>query len=413
MADQRLDQRYMNFNYVARTKQGEMQTGVVEAATRNAAIETLQSRGLVLLDLQSDRKGSFFSMNLKIWQRVPMKDLTNFARQLATLVSAQVPLLASLQSLFNQTENEYFKEIIFEVANEVEGGTVFSKALARHPKVFSDFFVNMVKSGEVSGGLENSLNYLADYLEKQYYLNAKVRGAMTYPAFILGVFILIAVLMMILVVPKLTSFLEESGQALPFLTRVVIGVSSFLINWWWLLLAGVIGGGYYWYHLIKSSPAVRQQWDTIKIKLPVFGKRVFQKIYVTRIADNLSTLIQGGLSILQALQVTSEVVGNTVYQKIVAEAKEEVRVGNSLSSSFAKHKEIPAMVTQMIATGEQTGSLDVILKKLGQFYNKEIDNTVANISQLIEPLLILLIGAGVAILVSAILMPIYNITSSM
>ncbi|MBU4142492.1 type II secretion system F family protein [Patescibacteria group bacterium] len=403
----------MEFNYVARTQQGEMQTGVVEAASRNGAIETLQSRGLVLLDLQSSHKGSIFSLNLKLFQRVPMKELTSFARQLATLVSAQVPLLSSLQSLSNQTENEYFKEIIFEVANEVEGGTVFSKALSRYPKVFSDFFVNMVKSGEASGGLENSLNYLADYLEKQYYLNAKVRGAMTYPAFILGAFILIAVLMMILVVPKLTSFLEESGQALPFLTRLIIGISDFMINWWWLLLILIVGGGYYLFHAIRTLPAARQRWDTIKINLPVFGPRVFQKIYITRIADNLSTLIQGGLSILQALQVTSEVVGNAVYQKIVAEAKEEVRVGNTLSSSFAKHKEIPNMVTQMIATGEQTGSLDVILKKLGQFYNKEIDNTVATMSSLIEPMLILLIGGGAAILVAAILMPIYNIANSM
>lgn len=390
-----------------------MQTGVVEAASRHGAIETLQSRGLVLLDLQSSHKGSIFSLDLKIFQRVRMKDLTNFSRQLATLVSAQVPLLSSLQSLSNQTENEYFKEIIFEVANEVEGGTVLSKALSRYPKVFSDFFVNMVKSGEASGGLENSLNYLADYLEKQYYLNAKVRGAMTYPAFILGAFILIAVLMMVLVVPKLTSFLEESGQELPFLTKFIIGVSNFMINWWWLLLLGLVGGGYYLYHAIRTSPAARQRWDTLKINLPVFGPQVFQKIYLTRVADNLSTLIQGGLSILQALQVTSEVVGNAVYQKIVAEAKEEVRVGGTLSASFAKHKEIPNMVTQMIATGEQTGSLDVILKKLGQFYNKEIDNTVATISSLIEPMLILLIGGGAAILVAAILMPIYNIANNM
>jgi len=403
----------MEFNYVARTKQGEMQTGVVEAVSRNLAIETLQSRGLVLLDLQGNKKGSFLSLNFKLFQRVKMKDLTTFARQLSTLVSAQVPLLSSLQSLSNQTENEYFKEIIFEVAGEVEGGTVFSKALSRHPKVFSDFFVNMVMAGEASGGLEASLNYLADYLEKQYYLNAKVRGALTYPAFILGAFILIAVLMMILVVPKLTSFIKDSGQDLPFLTRVIMGISDFLINWWWLFLVALVGSGYYLVHLIKTSPAARQQWDTIKIKLPVFGKRVFQKIYITRIADNLSTLIQGGLSILQALQVTSEVVGNSVYRKIVAEAKEEVRVGSTLSSSFAKHKEIPAMVTQMIATGEQTGSLDVILKKLGQFYNKEVDNTVATISQLIEPIMILLIGGAVAVLVAAILMPIYNIANGM
>jgi len=403
----------MEFNYIARTKQGEMQTGMVEAASRNGAVETLQSRGLVLLNLESGRTGSILTWNLKIFQRVKMKDLTNFSRQLATLVSAQVPLLLSLQSLSNQTENEYFREIIFEVANDVEGGTVFSKALAKHPKVFSNFFVNMVKSGEVSGGLEAALNYLADYLEKQYYLNAKIRGALTYPVVILITFVIIAVLMMILVIPKFTAFLNESGQELPFLTRMIIGLSNFLIDWWWLLLIVLAGAGYYLYHLIKTSLVAREQWDRIKLKLPLFGKQVFQKIYLTRIADNLSTLIQGGLSILQALQVTSEVVGNMVYQKIVVEAKEDVRVGNTLSSSFAKHQEIPAMVTQMIATGEQTGSLDTILKKLGQFYNREIDNTVATISTLIEPLLILLIGGGVAVLVISILMPIYGIANSM
>jgi len=404
----------MEFNYVARTKQGEMQTGIVEAASRSGALETLQSRGLILLDLRAGTSGgSIFSMKLKIFQRVKLKEMTTFSRQLATLVSAQVPLLSSLQTLAKQTENEYFRDIILEVANDVEGGAVLSKALSRHPKVFSNFFVNMVKAGEASGGMENSLNYLADYLEKQHDLNNKVRGALMYPAFVIGAFAIIATLMMILVVPKLTGFLAETGQELPWMTKVVMGISSFLTNWWWLFLMFLVGVFFYFSYILKNSPMARQQWDTVKIHLPLFGKQVFQKIYVTRIADNLSTLIQGGLSILQALQVTSEVVGNVVYQKIVTEAKEDVRIGNTLSSSFSKHKEIPSMVTQMIATGEQTGSLDIILKKLGQFYNKEIDTTVATISQLIEPIMILAIGGAVAVLVAAILMPIYNIANGM
>lgn len=404
----------MEFNYVARTKQGEMQTGVVEAPNRNGAVETLQSRGLVLLDLRAGSSGeSIFSMKLKIFRRVKLKEMTTFSRQLATLVSAQVPLLLSLQALAKQTENEYLRDTILEVENDVEGGAVLSKALSRHPKIFSNFFVNMVKAGEVSGGMEKSLNYLADYLEKQHDLNNKVRGALMYPAFVISAFIVIAVLMMVLVVPKLTGFLKETGQELPWMTQVIMWISAFLTNWWWLLLLFLIGAFFYFSYVLKNSPSARRQWDTIKIHLPLFGKQVFQKIYVTRIADNLSTLIQGGLSILQALQVTSEVVGNAVYQKIVTEAKEDVRIGNTLSSSLSRHKEIPTMVTQMIATGEQTGSLDIILKKLGQFYNKEVDNTVAAISQLIEPIMILLIGGAVAILVAAILMPIYNIASGM
>ena len=231
--------------------------------------------------------------------------------------------------------------------------------------------------------------------------------------FIIVAFGIIATLMMILVVPKLTGFLKETGQELPLMTQLVMGVSDFLINWWWLFLMFLVGLFFYFSYVLKNSAIARQQWDTVKINLPIFGKQIFRKIYVTRIADNLSTLIQGGLSILQALQVTSEVVGNAVYQKIVTEAKEDVRIGNTLSSSFAKHKEIPAMVTQMIATGEQTGSMDIILKKLGQFYNKEIDTTVGTISQLIEPIMMLAIGGAVAVLVSAILMPIYNIANGM
>jgi type IV pilus assembly protein PilC len=403
----------MQFNYSAKTKQGEFQTGMVEAASRSAAIETLQRRGLVILDLKETSSAPLFARQLKIFQRVKQKELVTFARQLSTLVSAQVPLLASLQSLSKQTENEYFRDIIFEIANDVEGGTIFSRALARHPKVFSNFFVNMVKSGEASGNLENSLAYMADYLEKQYYLMNRVRNAMTYPAFILSAFILIAALMMILVIPKLTVFLKETGQELPLLTRAIIWFSDFLRSWWWLLLIIICGGAYYLYHLVKTNPAARRQWDEIKLKMPIFGKRVFQKIYLTRIAENLSTLIQGGLSILQALQVTSEVVGNMVYQEIIIQAKEDVRVGTALSASLMKHKEIPPLVYQMVATGEQTGSLDVILKKMSQFFSKEIDSTVDNLSQLIEPLLIILIGGGVAFLVGSILMPIYNIAGSM
>lgn len=404
----------MEFNYVARTKQGEMQTGIVEASSRNGAVETLQSRGLVLLDLRAGASGnSMLTMNLKIFQRVKLKEMTAFSRELAILVSAQVPLLSSMQTLSKQTDNEYFKEVILEVANDVEGGAVLSKALSRHPRVFSNFFVNMVKAGEASGGMENSLNYLADYLEKQYDLNNKVRGAMMYPVFVMGAFTLIGALMMILVVPKLTGFLKESGQEMPVMTKIVMAISVFLTNWWWLFLVFLAGAFFYFSYILKKSPAARERWDIIKIHLPLFGKKVFRKIYVTRIADNLSTLIQGGLSIMQALQVTSEVVGNSVYQKIISEAKEDVRIGNTLSSSFSKHAEIPTMVTQMIATGEQTGSLDVILKKLGQFYNKEIDTTVGTISQLIEPIMILAIGGAVAVLVTAILMPMYNIAGGM
>lgn len=402
----------MQFNYTVRTKQSEIQSGLIEANDRHTAIVALQSRGLIILYLESISAIPFFARTLKISFRPRAKEIVAFSRQLATLFSAGVPLLPALRALGRQTDNEHLRNIIYEIANDVEGGMVFSKALARHSKIFSSFFVNMVKSGEASGSLEKSLIYLADYLEKQYYLMARIRGAMVYPAFILGSFLLIGALLMILVMPTLLGFLKESGQDLPVPTKIAMAVSGFLQSWWWLLLLAIFGGVSYFFYRLKVSPAFRRRWDAWQLKLPIFGKRVLQKLYLTRFADNLSTLIQGGLSILQALQVSSEIVGNTVFADIILEAKEDVRVGNLLSESLNKHEEIPPLVTQMIATGEQTGSLDLILKKLAQFYNKEIEATVDTISQLIEPILIVLIGVGVAILVASVLMPIYNLAGT-
>ncbi len=402
----------MKFNYIAKTKDGSIQSGAIEAPTEAAAISILQTRGFIILSLSAARQGPIFVRQIKIFQRVRQKELVSFARQFATLSAAQVPLLQSLQALVKQTPNQHFREILSEISGEVEGGTLLSRAFSKHPKVFSNFFVNMIKSGEVSGNLENTLNYLADYLEKQYYLTSRIRGALIYPAFILGSFIFIGILMLILVVPKLMQFLKETGQELPLATRLIIWLSDFMQAWWWVAAILAIGAAVFGRYAFKKYPVVREWRDGLILKMPLLGERVFQKMFVTRLAENLSTLIQGGVSILQALQVTAEVVGNAVYRKIIIQAREDVRVGGSLSAALAKHKEIPPLVTQMMATGEQTGALDLVLKKLALFFGKEIDATVDNLSQLIEPILILMIGGAIAFLISAILGPIYSLTSS-
>jgi len=403
----------MQFNYIIRTKEGETQSGVIDSVTRRVAIETLQSKGFIIFSLQPVSAAPIFARQIKFLQRVKQKELIAFSRQLSILFSAQVPLLESLQALGKQTENKYFSQIIFEVADDVEGGTIFSKALAQHRKIFSDFFINMVRSGESSGSLDKSLLYLADYLEKQYYLMSRVRGAMIYPAFILSAFIVVGTLMMIMVVPQLMSFVSESGGEIPLTTKILIAFSGFLSNWWWLLAAIIFGGAGYLYYLIQHSIAGRRRWDAFLLKIPVFGKKIMQKIYLTRFAENLSTLIQGGLTILQALQISADVVGNQVYRAIIISAKEDVRIGNSLSISLVRFQLIPPLMIQMIETGEKTGSLDTILKKMAEFYGKELDSTVDNLSQMIEPVLILIIGAAVGILVASILMPIYNIANNM
>ncbi len=403
----------MEFRYTARTNTGQIQKGNIEAKSKQDAIAALQDRNLIILDVLGREDTSVFNAQISIFNRVKTKEMVAFSRQLSTLFSARIPLLEALRALARQTENKYFSQIIFEIANDVEAGSLLSKALAKYPKAFSGFFINMVRSGEVSGGLDRSLNYLADYLEKQYYLNSKVRGAMAYPAFIMGGFLIVGVLMMILVVPQLTSFLVETGQELPLPTKMLIATSKFisgiggiitLIAFIGIVIAAVFS--------INRVPKARWLFDSAKIKAPILGK-IFKGIYLARITDNLSTLIQGGLPILQALQVTADVVGNVVYKKIIEEAKENVRTGGTISSCFENHGEIPPMVTQMIATGEQTGSVDEILKKLSSFYTKEVDATVATLAQLIEPALILVLGVGVALLVSSILIPIYTIAGGM
>jgi len=402
----------VEFKYTVKNKDGALLSGVAEANDAAVAIDALQKRGFIILKLEPVNSTPLFAKQFKILQRVKSKELVNFTRQLSTLFSAKVPLLKSLMALARQSDNVYFRQIISEVASDIEGGSIFSKALANHPKVFDDFFVNMIRSGEVSGTLENTLLYLADYLERQHYLNSKVKNAMVYPAFILFGFLVIGVLMMVMVIPNLTKILEESGQELPLATKAIIGLSDFLRNWGWLLLVILFGGAGYIAYLFKNSIAFRHYWHGLKIKIPILGK-IFKKIYISRLADNLSTLITGGISILQALQVSADVVGNLVFRDIILEAKDQVRAGGTISGSFEKYPEIPNLVVQMIATGEQAGALDDILKKMSSYYSKEIDTTVDTLSQLIEPILIVVLGIGVAFLVAGILMPIYNIAGGM
>lgn len=401
----------MQFNYVARDKLGEVHTGTIKAPTQEEAVAVLQANDLIVISCQSTEGMPVWMRQVKFLQKVKNKDLVNFSRQLSILFSAKVSLVVALRALAKQQKSEYFQNIINDISNDVEAGTIFSKALAKYPKIFSTFFINLIKSGEVSGNLENSLNYLADHLEKQYYLQTRLRNALMYPGFIFLGFIVVAVLMLVLVIPNLVSILEQSGQELPFTTTLIIWLSDLLRDWGWLILVFLIFAGFLVWRY-AHSPKGKRFFDQLKLKLPIFGE-VFRKIYISRFSDNLSILIRGGLPILQALQISADVIGNVIFTELVLAAKEEVRIGNPMSSAFEKTKEIPPMVTQMIFTGERTGQLELVLQKVSAFYGREVDNVISTLSTLIEPILIVFLGIGVAILLGAILMPIYNIASGM
>jgi len=402
----------MKFNYQARTKEGEIQTGTIEAGSKESAIEILQQHGLVVVFLEETSAVPFYARSLRIFQKIKLKELTLFYRQLAILFESDVSPLDSLRILGEQTKTQAFKEIIFEIEKDVKGGEPLSSAMSKHPKVFSPFYVNVVRSGEATGNLHEILKYLADHAEREYNLTAKVKGAFTYPVVIFSLFIVIGTLMMIFVVPQLTSVLIEMGGTLPITTRALIATSNFLRSWFWLvglvIIAIVV--------LIRrytKTPKGKLIFDTFKLKIPVF-KDLFKKIYLARLAENLRTLLKGGVSILKALEITASVIGNKVYENIILEAREKVRIGETMSSSFANHpKEIAPLVTQMVGVGEKTAQIDNILDKVSTFYQQDVDRMVGNMTQLIEPMMILVLGGAVGLLVASILMPIYNISSGM
>ncbi len=402
----------MRFNYQAKTKRGETQIGIVEAGGREAAIETLQRHELVVVYLEELSAVPFYTRSLKFIQRVKAKEITIFYRQLAILFEASVSPLDSLRILAEQTKNPLFRDIIFEIENDVKGGENLSDAMAKYPKVFSPFYINVVKAGEATGKLHEVLKYLADHAEKDYNLTSKVRGAFIYPLVIMCLFVVVAIAMMIFVIPQLTAVLQETGGKLPFTTKLLIGASAFLKKWFWLVglfvAALVVGLSKF----IKTETG-RRTLDILKLKIPIF-KSLFQKIYLTRLAENFKTLIVGGIPILKALDITALVIGNKVYERIINEAKEEVRVGKTISSAFANHpKQITPMFTQMLGVGEKTAELGLILDKIASFYQQEVDRNVANMTQLIEPFMLLFLGVAVAFLVSAILLPIYNFASGL
>ncbi|MEK7519680.1 MAG: type II secretion system F family protein [Patescibacteria group bacterium] len=400
----------MEFRYQARTRLGTIESGTVEAPGRDAAIDALQRSGFIILEVKDAAALPAWARGISFKRGVSKKDVVIFSRQISTLFQAKVPLIEALRTMVEQTGNQRFKDALLDTAKDVDAGAPLSRALAAHRNIFSDFYVSMVRSGEASGKLEEVFTYLADGLEREYDVTHKIKGAMTYPAFIIFGFGAVVFVMMVWVVPNLTSILKETGAEMPFLTTIVIGVSdAFAAYWWLILLVLALAVAGLWYG--ARTPQGRIMWDRAQLHIPIIGK-MLQKYYLARFADSLSVLIQGGLPIVQALEITADVVRNSVYRTILLDTVEQVKKGNTISSVLRTKKEIPIMVTQMVFVGEESGRLDSTLKSASLFYQKEVAVVLDNVITLIEPFLILALGVGVAILLVAILMPMYNIATN-
>ncbi len=399
----------MKFTYQARDQKGELKKGFVVAANVTKAEQLLANNGLIIINLQVVKE-SFLSKIEELINRVNYKDLVIFSRQLSTLVAARVPILQSLRILENQVGSKGLVIVVRNLIADIESGQSLSLAMARNPEVFGNVYVSLVRSGEAAGTVSESLSYLADQLEKDYELRSKIKAALTYPSFVLSALLIVGVLMFKFVLPSLVGVLKEQGANLPAISRGLISFTDFFEIYWWLVLLVffgiIIGLRFYIY-----TDAGRYFWDKIKIKFPLIGP-LMKKIYMARFARNLSTLVSGGIPIIQALKIISEVINNKIYRDILLDTAEQVTNGKSISDSLAKYQEFPPLVTQMVRVGEQTAELDNILLKLAVFFEKEVDSQISTLSSLLEPIIMVILGVGVGLLVAGVLMPIYNLASS-
>jgi len=397
----------MKYKYKARDQAGGMQEGFVEASTLDHATSLLQQHNLVVVSIAPEKESRFLAGLSRLWEGVSAKEFVIFSRQLAVMIEAKVPLLTAIKSISDQTVNPYFARILNSILSDIDEGKALSESLKKHPEVFSDLYVNMVQSGEVSGNLQKSLENLANNIEKNYTLTQKIKGVLYYPAFILTAFFLVGFIMITFVIPKLMIMLKETNAKLPITTKIFIATGDFMQHWWWAVLLAVILGVVALIYYLQSEDG-KKEFDVIKLKIPII-KKVLQYVYLARFSENLSTLVRSGLPIVSALQISGKVIRNSVFEADIMEAAEKVKTGGTISEVLTGKPNFPPIMAQMIKVGEETGRLDTILDTMAKFYAREADQIVSNLSSIIEPVLIVILGVGVGTLVFSIIIPIYNI----
>lgn len=401
----------MEFDYQAKTQDGALTVGRIEAPNEDQAVNILHRKDLVILALTASAKPFFSSDLLAVFHRPAKKDVVVFTRQLATLVDADVPVVEGLHALSEQVEKPSFRKVIAGIASAIEGGSTLSIALTEYEPIFGKFYVSLVRAGEVSGKLNATLLYVADYLEKSSALNSKIRGALAYPVFVMFAMVVISVLMMTMVMPQLLGILKEAGAVeLPITTRMLIAATDLINRYIILFLLVTIGLAVGIYYYVKSAAGERR-WHELKLHLPEFGP-IIRNFYVARLGEALATLIKSGVPILDGLAITAEVVGNRSYERVLLEARTNVQAGGSISEVFQRYSIFPPLMASMLAIGEKTGRTDFMLDNVTKFYKSETENAVQNLTVLIEPILILVLGVGVGILVSAVLLPIYSLVGA-
>lgn len=398
----------MKFYYRARTKEGRIQSGIIEAFSKKGALDVLEKYGFYVTFLKEAGKVTFFQQ--KIFAKKPaVKDIAIFTRQLAVMLKSAIPPVEALRTQVTQAENPDFREAILKIAEMVETGSSLSQAFSSHPKIFNTFYVSCVKSGEASGKVADSLDYLAQHLESEYELQAKIKGAMLYPLMVIIVALGVSLLIIFFIIPRLISVLEEMNEELPFSTRAMISFSGFIRGGGWILILIFFVGLIFLFQYFRRSQEGKDFWDKASLKIPLFGD-FYKKIYLTRFAENLSVLIAAGLPITQALKITADVIDNGFYKKIIEKTEERVARGETISSVLSRYPEqIPSFLTQMVSTGEETGRLENTLMDVVDFYKGDLDRFINNLTKILEPILMLFLGGIVGTLVISIFIPLFRI----
>lgn len=395
------------FTYIAKNQFGETVKGKVEARNERQAATELMVRKLLVIDIHPLTEDSLAVIK-ELMMGVKFTDVVNFTRQLATMISAGLPLAGALSILVQQSKSE-MSRLVANILQEIEGGSTFGDALAKHPKEFNSLYIQLVKAGELGGVLDDILERLANNLEKTKEFRAKTRGAMIYPVIVLVAMAVVAVIMMIFVIPKLTAMYDDFKVELPILTKILISMSNFMVTFWWLLGGAVVGGVVLFDRWIKTKVG-RKAWDRFLLKIPIMSELI-KKIILTEFARTLALLLGAGVSLLQAMEIVTRGVNNVIYREALEDATKQIEKGIPLSKALAKYEEFPPILHQMISVGEETGKLDEVLGKLSKYFEQESEQAVKNLTTAIEPIIMIVLGIGVGAMVIAVIMPIYNLTS--
>ncbi len=390
------------YNYTARTTTGELQSGSIDLPSENDVIAHLRKNRMIVVKVQQAPK----QLKLSFGAGISTRDVVIFTRQFATMINSGLPLVQALDILAEQTDNKALKDVTRAVVYDVESGQTLADALRKHPKAFSDLYVNMVAAGEAGGILDTILLRLATFMEKNDALVRRVKGAMIYPAVIFSVMAIAVVIMLLFVIPVFQNMFSSLGGQLPLPTRIVIALSDFLKHYWWamgLALVLIVVGTRRYY----KTPSGRLNLDKLLLAMPVLGD-VLRKSAVSRFTRTLGTLIASGVSILDGLEITAKTAGNRVIHDAVMESRNSIAGGETIAAPLQKSKVFPPMVISMIAVGEQTGGLDEMLSKIADFYDEEVDAAVANLLAAMEPIMIVLLGGVVGGMIIAMYLPIFN-----